>query len=108
MQGQGVTPEKLERYLGAILESTRVLELWEIADRGMPVYAHTIDVGLLCLAAIPELVESFPYLHVDAILIGVLLHDLSKLSARRWRAQSHSQIMSEDPTIAVGEALDVL
>jgi hypothetical protein len=85
-----------------------VQELWQIKDRGMPVFAHTIDVTLLSLAAYPEWQERFPELNLRAITIASLLHDLNKLSTRRDAQKSHSFVMSNNPSEALVEAIDVL
>jgi len=92
----------------AVIAAAPMQALWQIKDRGMPVFAHTVDVTLLSLAAFPEWRERFPGLNLRAIAIASLLHDLNKASARRSGDTSHSKVMSTDPAQALGEAVDVL
>ena len=74
----------------------------------MPVFAHTIDVALLSLDAYPEWRDRFPDIRLDVVLIGCLLHDLTKVSARFGDGLSHSHIMTHEPSIAATEAMDAL
>jgi hypothetical protein len=103
-----LTGTEFDRLLRALIESPAVQELWSVADRGMPVFAHSMDVALLCLDAYPDNQDRFPEFRLDVVLIGAILHDLSKSSARRGGALSHSHIMSHEPGIAVAEAVNVL
>jgi len=102
----------MDRALIALVEAVTTAvpmqALWQIKDRGMPVFAHTIDVALLSLAAFPEWRERFPSLNLRAVTIASLLHDLNKVSARQGGDASHSKVMSTDPGQALGEAIDVL
>ncbi|MBI4321754.1 MAG: HD domain-containing protein [Chloroflexi bacterium] len=98
----------LESLVTTIVASEKVQGLWRIRDRGMPVFVHTIDVVLLCLEAFPEWRERYPKLNLEAITVGGLLHDLTKLSARESHIRSHSTIMKEMPEQAISEAVDVL
>lgn len=92
----------------ALLESPQMQALWHVKDRGMPVFAHTVDVALLCLERLPQARETSPSLNIKVVTVGSLLHDLSKASARESRVQSHSQIMSCYPELAAAEAQQVL
>lgn len=103
-----MTGAEFDRLLRALIESPSVQELWSVADRGMPVFAHSIDVALLCLDAYPDSQERFPGFRLDVVLVGAILHDLSKSSARHGSGLSHSHIMSHEPGIAVAEAVTVL
>ncbi|MCL4459725.1 MAG: HD domain-containing protein [Chloroflexi bacterium] len=103
-----MTSEELSYFVEELFASPQMQSLWEIKDRGMPVFAHTIDVALLCLEAFPEWREKFPTMDLTVVIVGSLLHDLSKVAARRSKTTTHSQIMSSEPTQAVAEAIDLL
>lgn len=103
-----MSKKKLGTLVTQIIASPKVQKLWQVKDRGVPVFVHTIDVTLLCLDHFSEWREKFPSLSLDSITIGSLLHDLSKASAREGGQVSHSYIMSTTPDQAVREAIDVL
>jgi len=103
-----VIVDDFSALLHALISSPRVQSLWSIKDRGMPVFAHSMDVALICLEKYPEARERFPGFRLDVVLIGAVLHDLTKLSAREGNGPSHSQIMTHQPSIAVDEAIAVL
>jgi len=105
---RSLTADQYCRLLHVLLRSPRVQSQWQISDRGMPVFAHSIDVALLCLDAYPEWRERFPDLRLDVVLIGCLLHDLTKVNARFGDGLSHSHIMTYEPSIAATEAMDAL
>lgn len=94
--------------LGALIRTPRVQSLWAISDRGMPVFAHSMDVALICLERYPSVRERFPGFRLDVVLLGAVLHDLTKLSARSGHSLSHSRIMTDEPSIAAGEAMSAL
>lgn len=96
------------RLLRTLIILPSVQSLWAIHDRGMPVFAHSMDVALLCLDAYPDWRERFPGFRLDVVLVGSVLHDLSKASARLGNGLSHSHIMTHEPGIAVAEAVTVL
>jgi hypothetical protein len=103
-----VTVDEFCRLLAAVVERPRVRALWSVADRGMPVFAHSVDVALLCLDAYPEWRGRYPGFRLDVVVLGALLHDLTKVGARREGGLSHSQIMTSNPSIAVREAMAAL
>lgn len=103
-----MTSDEFCSLLSALIRSPRVQSLWNVADRGMPVFAHSVDVALLCLEKYPEARERFPGFRLDVVLIGAVLHDLTKLSAREGNGPSHSHIMSFEPSIAIDEAMTAL
>jgi hypothetical protein len=94
--------------LHTLIVSTPIQTLWQVSDRGVPVFAHSIDVALLALDGYPDAREKFPGFRLDAVLLGAILHDLTKASARHGSGQSHSHIMNNNPSIAVAEAMTVL
>ncbi len=103
-----MTPESFCSLLTALIELPLVQGLWSVADRGMPVFAHSMDVALLCLDHYPDWRERFPGFRLDVVLLGCVLHDLSKASARHGDGPSHSQIMTHEPARAVAEAVTAL
>lgn len=82
--------------------------LWEVKDRGVPVFAHSIDVVLLALEAFPVWRERHPGLDLVAVVLGSLVHDLTKAGASHHTDRSHSRIMTDDPGLAIDAAVDVL
>jgi len=103
-----LTADEFCEVLRVLLGTPDVQSLWSVADRGMPVFAHSVDVALLCLDAYPEWKDRFPGFRLDVVLVAAVLHDLSKSSARRGEGRSHSHIMTHDPGLAVAEAVTVL
>lgn len=104
----GLIPAHFERLVDAVLESPDMQELWRVTDRGMPVFAHTIDVTLLALERFAEWRERHPDMNPRAVVLGALLHDLTKGSSGGKRTLSHSQIMTTRPHLAVDEALTAI
>ena len=102
------TVDDLCRLLAALIDSAQVRSLWSVHDRGMPVFAHSMDVALICLDAYPDWRERYPGFRLDVVLLGCVLHDLSKASARFGNGRSHSHIMTHEPSLAVAEAVGVL
>jgi hypothetical protein len=100
--------EALEGYLSALVRAPRVWALWEVGDRGVPVFVHSVDVLLLCLERFPEWRSRHPDLDLPAVVVGALLHDASKLTSRALHGCSHSHLMSVEPERAVDAARLVL
>lgn len=121
-----MTEAKLVEYIAPLIIRPELQRLWAIKDRGMPVFAHSIDVLLLALDAFPKWQAKFGSLNLAAIVIGSLVHDLSKLTTRDCQAAfsqplpempknqslslplphysgslSHTQLMSLHPNVAV-------
>lgn len=97
-------PAQRDALLTALLLSPRMQSLWDVRDRGMPVYAHTIDVALLCLDRVPPGSE----LDTPAILLAALIHDYSKLPLPEIEGRSHSYLMRNMPGVAAAVSLDLL
>jgi hypothetical protein len=91
-----------------VIRHSSVQDLWKYDDQGMPVFAHTMDVAGLVVDAYPDWRDRFPEFRFDVVLLGSVLHDLTKASARGNGEESHSAIMEREPTIAVRAAVDVL
>jgi hypothetical protein len=100
--------DSLEALVAALLELPQMQALWHVKDRGMPVFAHTVDVALLCLERFPETRDYDPAVSLRIVVLGSLLHDLSKVSGRETALGSHSRIMSYYPDLAATEARFVL
>jgi HD domain len=103
-----LTPTEFCQLLRALIQTPQVQSLWSVADRGVPVFAHSVDVALLCLEAYPDWRERYPEFRLDVVLVGCVLHDLSKASARHGDGPSHSHIMTHAPHLAVTEAVTAL
>ncbi len=99
---------ELETYLRALVAAPRIRALWDVCDRGVPVFVHSVDVLHLCLQRFPEWRSHNPHIDLAAITIGAMLHDASKLSAHALHGCSHSHLMSVDPQLAVEAARLVL
>ena len=118
--------EELSVFLHHLLHTPEMQSLWAIRDAGMPVFAHSVDVAMLALDAFWAWQEEHGPMQPLPVVLGSLVHDLSKASARRerqaWRATqptnparrhyagppSHSTLMRYAPHQAVFEAADVL
>src|SRR5439155_14583242 len=103
-----LTTSEFFALLRALIITPQVQSLWTVADRGVPVFAHSIDVALLCLDEYPDWRERYPDFRLDVVLVGCILHDLSKASARHGDGPSHSHIMIHEPQLAVAEAITAL
>ena len=86
-------PVQRDALLTALLLSARSQRLWDVTDRGMPVFVHQLDVALLCL----EWSEDRVGLDLDAVLLGALVHDASKMPGETADPRSHSFLMRTDP-----------
>ncbi len=100
--------EELEVYFRALVAAPKMRALWDVCDRGVPVFVHSVDVLLLCLERFPEWRSRNPRIDLAAVAIGAMLHDASKLSAHLLHGCSHSHLMSVDPERAVDAARVVL
>lgn len=91
-----------EKFIEKLLQHPMVQELNNIDDQGVKVSAHTYDVLKSCQ---DELVREFKNLDnaakkIDffAIIVGIIIHDLSKGSIRKEGDKtSHSQMMVKNP-----------
>jgi len=67
----------------------------------MPVFVHQLDVALLALE------RRLRHLDVDAIVLGALVHDASKMP-RVADLRSHSLLMRTDPDAAADVSMELL
>ncbi len=99
-------------FLSALLKTPQVQAMWNLRNAGVPVFVHTIDVAMLALDAFDDWQDRHGPLALMPTLVGALLHDLTKVTARATRGQpghvSHSTIMLLDPLAAVVEAKGAL
>jgi hypothetical protein len=103
-----LTEADLEAYIRLLVERPAVRALWEVKDRGMPVFAHSIDVALLALDVFPRWRERHPSLDLDSIVIGSVVHDLTKSGSIHHSDRSHTRIMNDEPSLAVNAAVAVI
>jgi hypothetical protein len=97
-----------EPFFTALVATPQVQDMWNIRNGGVPVFVHTVDVTMLALDSFGEWQDRNGPMDLVATLVGALLHDLTKVSARATRGQlthrSHSEIMLFEPLAAVAEA----
>lgn len=100
------------KLVEALLATPPMAGLWRVHDAGMPVFVHTVDVTLLAIERIPDWQLRYGPLDLAAVTIGSLLHDLTKATCRAhrqsFRRRTHSWVMSNQPDLAVKEAMDAL
>jgi hypothetical protein len=80
-----------------------MLSLWDVRERGMPVYVHQLDVALLCL----ERAEDRSDVDLSVVLLGALIHDASKAPWDRGTS-SHSLLMRTNPEPAADASMSLL
>lgn len=104
--------EHIDPFLGALVATPHMQGEWNVRNGGVPVFVHTIDVAMLALDSFAEWQDRHGEMNLVAILVGALLHDLTKVTARETRGQtthlSHSAMMLVDPMSAVVVAQDAL
>lgn len=90
-----------DALLSSLLLSPRCQALWDVRDRGMPVFVHQLDVALLAIE------RRLPHHDVDALVLGALIHDASKMP-RPDEPRSHSLLMRADPDAAADVSMELL
>ncbi|HUE75761.1 MAG TPA: HD domain-containing protein [Chloroflexota bacterium] len=104
-----MTASEFDQYVRALLLLPEMQELWHVTDRGMPVYAHVIDVTHLCLDRFESWQKKHhPNLNLRTTIVGCVLHDLTKGSVSRNRVISHSRIMLDYPDFAADVAIEAM
>ena len=99
-----MTPAQRDSLITALLLSPRMQSLWDVGDRGMPVFAHSIDVTLLAL----DRAAGQPDLDTTAVVLAALIHDYSKLPLPQLGGRSHTVLMKSDPGVAADASLELL
>jgi len=96
--------QHVEPFLTALVMTPHMQSMWNIRNGGVPIFVHTIDVAMLALDSFDDWQDRHGRMDVLATVVGALLHDLTKVTARQTRGQpthrSHSMIMLLDPTAA--------
>ena len=104
--------QHIEPFLTSLVATPHVQGMWNVRNGGVPVFVHTIDVTMLALDTFSDWQDRNGRMDLLAVVVGALLHDLTKVTARQTRGQpthrSHSALMLVDPGAAVAEAHDAL
>lgn len=100
-------------FVKKLLEHTKIKELEYHHDQGVKVTTHTYDVLKLSLNDILKeygsLEKAKKELDLFAIVIGIIIHDLSKGSLRAIQdGLSHSQVMLKRPEYIIKETESLL
>lgn len=108
-----INNEKTIKFLTKLLELPLISDLGKIEDLGVAVTTHTYDVLEIATRELKKnyktLEEANQKLDLFAILIGVLIHDSSKVSIRSGdEVLSHSQVMLKKPDRIKKEAQEIL
>lgn len=104
---------KILKFIDILLNFQDVKDLELYDDQGVKVSAHTYDVLNISTEKIIERYETFERgaenLDYFAVMVGVIMHDISKSSIRRNEEElSHSQMMIKNPEYITAEAEEVL
>ncbi|MGL5963811.1 MAG: HD domain-containing protein [Fusobacteriaceae bacterium] len=105
--------QKAREFIENLMEHPMVKELNEIDDQGVKVSAHTYDVLRTCQHEIEKNFKNLEFaskkLDFFSIIIGVIIHDLSKGSIRKdGDKTSHSQMMIKNPEYISKESEKIL
>ncbi|MCJ8342083.1 MAG: HD domain-containing protein [Cetobacterium sp.] len=100
------------KFIDILLDNEKVLDLESYDDQGVKVTTHTYDVLKISSDEIKrdyrDLFEGRERVDFFAVIVGVIIHDLSKGSIRKMGERfSHSQMMIKKPEYITKEA-DVL
>ncbi len=101
--------EKALEFINILVNSEMVEELENYDDQGVKVSAHTYDVLKVSIDEIKRDYQSFDeakrFVDFFAIIVGVIIHDLSKGSIRKTsETMSHSQMMLKRPEYIMKES----
>lgn len=105
----GKANEKALEFITILVNSQMVSELENYDDQGVKVSAHTYDVLKVSIDEIKRDYRDFDeakrFVNFFAIIVGVIIHDLSKGSIRKTsETMSHSQMMLKKPDYIIKEA----
>lgn len=102
-----------EKYIGELLEHPTVVDLENHEDLGVKVSIHTYDVLKNCHSEILKEFKTYELakekINLFAVIIGVIIHDLSKGTLRKADEEiSHSQMMMKNPEHILKESEKIL
>lgn len=105
--------EKARMFLDELLKHPLITQLDEVDDQGVKVSTHTYDVLDVTVTGITSdfgsLRRAASKIDMFAILIGIIVHDLSKGSIRiNGEVMSHSQMMLKRPEYIIKETENVI
>ena len=105
----GKANEKALEFINVLVNNDMVGELENHDDQGVKVSAHTYDVLKVSIDEIrrdySDFDEAKRFIDFFAIIVGVIIHDLSKGSIRKTsETMSHSQMMLKKPDYIIKEA----
>ena len=105
----GKANEKALEFINILVNNDMVGELENHDDQGVKVSAHTYDVLKVSIDEIKRDYRDFDeakrFIDFFAIIVGVIIHDLSKGSIRKTsETMSHSQMMLKKPDYIIKEA----
>lgn len=105
--------QKVLKFIKTLINTKEVNELEKYDDQGVKVTAHTYDVLKISIDEVKNeygnLENSMGKIDLFSIIIGVIIHDLSKGSIRsKSEIFSHSQMMLKKPDYIVKEAENIL
>ncbi len=105
--------DKAFRFIESLLEHPKVKDLDNHDDQGVSVSTHTYDVLKSCeeelLKNSKNIEQSNKKLDFFAIIVGIIIHDLSKGSIRKdGEGLSHSQMMIKKPEYIAKESEKIL
>jgi 23S rRNA maturation-related 3'-5' exoribonuclease YhaM len=101
------------KFISLLLENPMVKELEFYDDQGIKVSTHTYDVFRYTCKDIEKKFKSFELatekIDLFSIIIGIIIHDLSKVSIRQGKEElSHSQMMIKNPEYVIKESEKLL
>lgn len=105
--------QKVFKFIKTLINTREVNELEKYEDQGVKVAAHTYDVLKISIEEVKKqygtIDNSLKEIDLFSIIIGVIIHDLSKGSIRaKSEIFSHSQMMLKKPDYIVKESENIL
>lgn len=105
--------QKSIQFIDTLINHEQVCELENYDDQGVKVTAHTYDVLKISIDDLRKyygsLEKAEKNLDIFSIVVGVIIHDLSKGSIRRnSEIISHSQMMLKKPEYIIKESENIL
>lgn len=109
----GKANQKALEFINLLVNDEKVKELENYDDQGVKVSTHTYDVLKVSIDEIKrdytDFDEAKKFIDFFAIIVGVIIHDLSKGTIRKTSdVISHSQMMIKKPEYIIKEAESML